>query len=89
MLDEKGVRIDRSYISMLRNNRTKNPASDEINRALAEITGGDPDKLVYAAYIEKAPKELKEKLLLFQGGGWRKCVPNPSRLYKATGEKHT
>lgn len=68
MLDEKGVRIDRSYISMLRNNKTKNPASDEINRALAEITGGDPDKLVYAAYIEKAPKELKEILLLFQEG---------------------
>ncbi|OMF01196.1 hypothetical protein BK124_00520 [Paenibacillus amylolyticus] len=60
--EEKGLKIDRSYISMLKNNKTKNPASDEINIALAEITGGDPKKLVMAAYYEKAPQQIKERL---------------------------
>lgn len=58
MQNEKGIKIDRSYISKLKNN-PKYPASEEINRALAEITGGDPDKLVMAAYFEKAPEEVK------------------------------
>ncbi|MNL22256.1 Helix-turn-helix domain protein [compost metagenome] len=60
--EEKGISIDRSYISMLKNNKTKNPASDEINRALAEVTGGDPGELVMAAYYEKAPEEVKNKI---------------------------
>ncbi|OMF17192.1 hypothetical protein BK131_04290 [Paenibacillus amylolyticus] len=58
---EKGIKIDRSYISKLRNN-PKYPATDEINRALAEVTGGDPEKLVMAAYIERAPNEVKTSL---------------------------
>ncbi|MMZ48243.1 Helix-turn-helix domain protein [compost metagenome] len=58
-MKEKGQSIDRSYISMLKNNKTKNPASDEINRALAEVTGGDPDELVLAAFYDKAPSEVK------------------------------
>ncbi|CAM2981033.1 hypothetical protein HP548_09735 [Paenibacillus taichungensis] len=58
---EEGIPIDRSYISKLRNN-PKYPASDEINRALAKVTGGDPEKLVMAAYIDKAPEEVKSSL---------------------------
>lgn len=58
---EKGIKIDRSYISKLRND-PKYPASDEINRALAEITGGNPTDLVLAAYYEKAPKEVQDTL---------------------------
>lgn len=58
---DKGIKIDRSYISKLRNN-PKYPATDEINRALAEVTGGDPEKLVMAAYIERAPEEVKTSL---------------------------
>ena len=38
---------------MLKNNKTKNPASEEINRAIAEVTGGDPDKLVWSSWIRK------------------------------------
>lgn len=60
MDEEKGVKADRSYISMLKNGKTKNPASEEINRAIAEVTGGDPDKLILAGYIEKAPQEVKD-----------------------------
>jgi transcriptional regulator with XRE-family HTH domain len=59
MTEEKNMKIDRSYISMLKNGKTKNPASEEINRALAEVTGGDPDRLIMAAYIERAPKEVQ------------------------------
>jgi len=62
MNDEKGVKIDRSYISMLKNGKTKNPASEEVNQALAEVTGGDPEKLILAAYLEKAPDSVKNFL---------------------------
>jgi len=60
MEDEKGIKVDRSYISMLKNNKTKNPASEEVNRALAEVTGGDPEKLIMSAFIEKAPQEVRD-----------------------------
>ncbi|MEE4565265.1 hypothetical protein [Paenibacillus polymyxa] len=61
MQEEKNIKIDRSYISKLRND-PKYPASEEINRALAEITGGDPEELVWASYYEKAPLEVKSAL---------------------------
>jgi transcriptional regulator with XRE-family HTH domain len=61
MQEEKGIKIDRSYLSKLRND-PKYPASDDINRALAEITGGDSSKLILAAYYEKAPKEVQDTL---------------------------
>ncbi|MFW5433276.1 LexA family transcriptional regulator [Paenibacillus apiarius] len=53
--------VTKSYISQLQNGKTGNPAQDELNRALAEITGGDVEKLLLAAVIEKAPLEIKEK----------------------------
>lgn len=61
-VNAQGVKIERSYISMLKNNKTKNPASEEVNRALAEATGGDPDRLVFASYIDKAPDSMKKTL---------------------------
>lgn len=53
--------VTKSYISQLQNGKTPNPATDELNRALAEITGGDVEKLLMAAVIERAPEEIKEK----------------------------
>ncbi|WP_205590217.1 LexA family protein [Brevibacillus laterosporus] len=53
-LKEKGFSTDKGYISKLQNNKIP-PAGEELSRALAEITGGDPDLLNIAAYIEKAP----------------------------------
>ncbi|ELK39077.1 helix-turn-helix domain-containing protein [Brevibacillus agri] len=61
-LNFKGISIDRSYISKLKNG-SKPPASEEVTRALAEVTGGDPEPLIIAAYKEKAPPEVREMLL--------------------------
>lgn len=61
MKDEKGIKIDRSYLSKLRNN-PKYPASEDINRALAEVLDKDPEALVTAAYYETAPEEIKRSL---------------------------
>ncbi|GED65591.1 LexA family transcriptional regulator [Lysinibacillus fusiformis] len=58
-MKEKNHPIDRSYISKLKNG-TRPPASEKVNRALAEVLGGDPDKLITAGYLEKAPKEVQE-----------------------------
>ncbi|MCY7485778.1 S24 family peptidase [Paenibacillus alvei] len=55
---ELGVKTDRSYLSKLRNN-SKYPASEEVNKALAKVTGGDEDTLIFAAFMEKAPEVAK------------------------------
>ncbi|WP_079914705.1 hypothetical protein [Paenibacillus sp. 32352] len=60
-LKNRDIDITKSYISKLKNGN-KPPASEEITRALAEVTGGDPDALVMAAYIDKAPTEVKDAL---------------------------
>lgn len=60
-LNFKGINIDRSYISKLKNG-TKPPASEDVTRALAEVTDGDPEQLILAGYIEKAPKEVQKLL---------------------------
>ncbi|SYX84660.1 S24 family peptidase [Paenibacillus alvei] len=62
-LKEYNYNVSKSYISQLQNGKTPNPATDELNRALAEITGGDVERLLFAATIERAPEEVKEKLL--------------------------
>ncbi|MBT2601246.1 MULTISPECIES: LexA family transcriptional regulator [unclassified Oceanobacillus] len=58
-LEGKGLTASREYLSRLQNGKTK-PASTELNKALSEITGGDSEKLTLAAYLEKAPRELKD-----------------------------
>ncbi|EJW18155.1 LexA family transcriptional regulator [Paenibacillus alvei] len=62
-LKDYNYNVSKSYISQLQNGKTPNPATDELNRALAEITGGDVEKLLFAAIIERAPEEVKGKLL--------------------------
>lgn len=61
-LKEHGFNISKGYISQLQNGKTENPATVELNRALAAVTGGDVEKLLTAALIEKAPAEIKEKI---------------------------
>ncbi|WP_282938983.1 hypothetical protein [Paenibacillus sp. RC67] len=60
-LKNHDIEITKSYISKLKNGN-KPPASEDITRALAEAAGGDPDALVMAAYIDKAPTEVREAL---------------------------
>lgn len=57
-LEGFGIKATKPYLSKLQNGKTP-PASDKLNKALAEITGGDVQKLMWAAFIEKAPEEIK------------------------------
>jgi SOS regulatory protein LexA len=63
MKNEKGVKVDRTYISKLRNN-PKYAASDEINQAFAEVTGGDPFRLVWAGLIYGSHPSVRDILML-------------------------
>lgn len=60
-LKDHGYQVSKGYISQLQNGKTDNPATIELNRALAQVTGGDVEKLLTSALIEKAPPEIKEK----------------------------
>lgn len=59
-LSDYGIGVGKSYLSQLQNGKT-GPASDEFNRALSSITGGDLDVLLAAAMVAKAPPELRDK----------------------------
>lgn len=59
-----GLDISKSYLSQVQNGKV-NPASPEINKALALITGGDSENLLLAAHLNKAPEEIKEKFSRF------------------------
>lgn len=63
MKKEKGVKVDRTYISKLRNN-PKYAASEEINQAFAEVTGGDPLRLVWAGLIYGSHPSVRDILML-------------------------
>lgn len=58
---ERGIDVAPSYISKLQTKKQA-PASDQVNRVLAEVCGGDIEKLLYEAYFEKAPDYMKELL---------------------------
>lgn len=58
-LASKNIKVDRSYISKLKNGN-KPPASEELTRALAEITGGDVNKLIIAGQMERLKPILEE-----------------------------
>lgn len=58
----EGISVSKGYISQLQNAKTGNPATEAMNRALAKVTGGDLEKLLFAATLEKAPPEIKEKM---------------------------
>lgn len=57
------VRITQSYISKLRTGKQP-PAMEPINRALAEVCGGDPDELQYAAFYDRSPATIRRVLRL-------------------------
>lgn len=63
LLLKRGLSASREHLSRLQNGKVP-PASDDLNKAIAEITGGDPDKLIWYAYIEKAPEDMKEILYI-------------------------
>ena len=58
---EHGQSIDPSYISKLQTGKLP-PPSEEVSRALALVTGGDTDELVWLSFVEKAPMETRQGL---------------------------
>lgn len=62
-LEKKGVSIDKSYLSKLQNGKIA-PAGERINDAIAEVLGIDKLELKVAAYREKIPQDVLEKLIL-------------------------
>lgn len=60
-LQDKGLTATKQYLSRLQNGKNP-PASEELNRAIAEVTGGNPDSLIMAGYLEKAPESVKALL---------------------------
>ncbi|MFM1651769.1 LexA family protein [Brevibacillus sp. B_LB10_24] len=58
---ERGTSVSQAYISQIAKGDVP-PASDEVNRAIAAVTGGDPDALIIAGYREKAPLVIREML---------------------------
>ncbi|WP_339173155.1 hypothetical protein NSQ55_10735 [Paenibacillus sp. FSL H7-0943] len=53
-LRDKGLATNKAYISKLQNGKLP-PAGDEINKALAEVLGGDEEEIILSSYVEKAP----------------------------------
>lgn len=60
-LNKLGFKSDKSYLSKLQNGKLP-PAGDKFNEALAKVLGIDAIKLKTAAYREKIPEEVLEKL---------------------------
>ncbi|GFN33857.1 hypothetical protein [Paenibacillus xylaniclasticus] len=56
---ENGLSVDSSYISKIKTG-AKPPASESISRALAKVLNGNPEKLIFASYLDKAPDEVRE-----------------------------
>jgi transcriptional regulator with XRE-family HTH domain len=56
---EGGQKVDPSYISKLQTGN-QDPASEDVNRALALACDQDPEVLLYEAFMHKAPKILKD-----------------------------
>lgn len=57
-----GVKIDRTYLSKIRNNACK-PPMGRVNRIIAEVLGLDPKEMEVQAYIERAPEEVRHRLV--------------------------
>ncbi|MEH7108229.1 XRE family transcriptional regulator [Bacillus sp. JJ1764] len=56
-----GFKADKGYLSKLQNGKTA-PAGDRLNEGLALILNVDPLELKAAAYREKIPTEVLQKL---------------------------
>ncbi|OME23385.1 LexA family transcriptional regulator [Paenibacillus odorifer] len=59
--EERGTKVSQAYISQLIKGVVP-PPSEEVTRVLAEVLNGDADSLIMAAYYDKAPEQIKEKL---------------------------
>lgn len=58
---EYHVKIDPSYISKLQSGKNS-PASEDINVAIAKVCDGDPNYLLFEAYMEKAPDIMTDTI---------------------------
>lgn len=79
-MKQRGFSSDKAYISKLQNGKLP-PAGEDITRALAEVTSGDPEALLLAGYIEKAPNELKPMLAEASNSGY--LVKNEELVYES------
>lgn len=62
LLSAKKISASPQYISKLQNGKVP-PASEELNRALAEILGVNPEAILFYSFLEKAPYEVKKLFL--------------------------
>jgi transcriptional regulator with XRE-family HTH domain len=60
-LSKIGFKTHKGYLSKLQNGKVS-PAGDRLNECLALILGVDPLELKAAAYREKIPNEVLQKL---------------------------
>lgn len=61
-IEKDGFGVGKGYISRLQNGKVKNPATDELTRAIANAINTDPEELLLAALMERAPHELHNQL---------------------------
>lgn len=61
-IEKDGFNVGKGYISRLQNGKIKNPATDELTRALATAINADCEELLLAALMERAPRELHNQL---------------------------
>ena len=64
-LEQKGIHIDKSYLSKLVNGKLP-PPRDEISKAISQICNVDERFLVLEAYYDKSPQEIKDILYYLQ-----------------------
>ncbi|PGS48843.1 helix-turn-helix transcriptional regulator [Bacillus sp. AFS041924] len=60
-LNKMGFSKDKSYLSKLQNAKLT-PPEEKLTRAIAKVTGGSAEELIWCAYIFNAPKELRTPL---------------------------
>lgn len=56
---DKGQKIDASYLSKLQTGKLIT-SSEDINRTIAEVCGGNADQLVWHGYMDKAPSIIRD-----------------------------
>ncbi|MGG0177689.1 helix-turn-helix transcriptional regulator [Gottfriedia acidiceleris] len=60
-LNKLGFSKDKSYLSKLQNAKLT-PPEEKLTRAIAKVTGGNADDLIWCTYIINAPERLKTPL---------------------------
>ncbi|MBY0052939.1 XRE family transcriptional regulator [Brevibacillus agri] len=61
LIQERGYKTNKAYLSKLQNGKLP-PAGDGLNQVLADVLDIDPVELKAAAYREKIPADVLEKL---------------------------